>query len=110
MANYILTMNEYPKLMKYLKFKRRREVAKQIARSTAKGNIDLTEEAIVTQLITFIEPLLIRQPDYEEVTDLIFRDEQTTIAKIVFQINSDDPAVVWTILKKFIDKFTQGGD
>lgn len=42
MAGYILTMNEYPSLMKYLKFKRRREVAKQIAKAVVRGGIDLT--------------------------------------------------------------------
>lgn len=110
MANLILSMNEYPKLMKYLKFKKRREVAKQIARSIAKGNIDLTDENLVAQLLTFIEPLLIKQADYEEVSELVFKDEQTQVAKIVFQINSDEPAVVWSVLKKFIEKFTQGGE
>lgn len=28
----------------------------------------------------------------------------------MFQINSEDPAVNWGILKKFIDKFISGGD
>ncbi len=60
--------------MKYLKFKKRREVAKQIAKSVAKGNIDLNDENLVDQLLTFIEPLLIKQKDYEDVSELIFKD------------------------------------
>ena len=43
MANIILTMEQYPKLIKYLKFKRKREVAKQITKAIAKGKIDLTD-------------------------------------------------------------------
>ena len=61
-------------------------------------------------MITFIEPLLVRLPDYEAVSDLVFKEEQIQVAKIVFQINSEDPAVNWSILKKFIDKFVNGGD
>jgi len=52
----------------------------------------------------------VKLPDYETVSDLVFKDEQTQVSKIVFQINSDDPAVIWAILKKFIDKFVSGGD
>lgn len=65
---------------------------------------------MVGQILSFIEPLLVKLPDYENVSELIFKDEQTQVAKIVFQINSDDPAVIWAILKKFIDKFVSGGD
>lgn len=54
MANIILTMNEYPNLIKYLRFKRKREVAKHITKAIAKGNIDLTNENMVTQVLTFI--------------------------------------------------------
>jgi len=110
MANIILTMNEYPKLIKYLKFKRRREVAKQITKSIVKGHIDLTQDAMVAQVLIFIEPLLVKLPDYETVSDLVFKEEQIQVAKIIFQINSEDPAVTWGILKKFIDKFINGGD
>jgi len=65
---------------------------------------------MVNQILSFIEPLLVKLPDYETVSDLVFKDEQTQVSKIVFQINSDDPAVIWAILKKFIDKFVSGGD
>ena len=41
---------------------------------------------------------------------MIFKEEQILVAKIVFQINSEDPGVNWAILKKFIDKFVNGGD
>jgi hypothetical protein len=65
---------------------------------------------MVNQVLSFIQPLLIKLPDYEAVSDLIFKDEQTQVAKIVFQINSEEVGVVWGILKKFIDKFVEGGE
>ena len=74
MANIILTMDEYPRLIKYLKFKRKREVAKHITKAIVKGNIDLTSENMVTQVLSFIQPLLVKLPDYEQVSDLIFKE------------------------------------
>ena len=64
---------------------------------------------MVQQVISFTEPLLVKLPDYEAVSDLIFKEEQIQVSKIVFMINSEDVAVVWGILKKFIDKFLNGG-
>jgi hypothetical protein len=92
-------------LIKYLKFKRKREVAKHITKAIVKGNIDLTSENMVGQILSFIQPLLIKLPDYEQVSDLIFKEEQIQVAKIVFLINSEEVSVVWGILKKFIDRF-----
>ena len=110
MANIILTMDEYPRLIKYLKFKKKREVAKHITKAIVKGNIDLTDEKMVGQVLTFIQPLLVKLPDYEGVSDLVFKEEQIQVSKIVFYINSEEVSVVWGILKKFIDKFVEGGD
>ena len=110
MANIILTMDEYPRLIKYLKFKKKREVAKHITKAIVKGNIDLTDEKMVGQVLTFIQPLLVKLPDYEGVSDLVFKEEQIQVSKIVFYINSEEVSVVWGILKKFIDKFLEGGD
>ena len=96
--------------MKYLKFKRRREVAKQIAKAIVRGNINLVDDNLVTQLLIFIQPLLKREPDYEDISELLFKDEQIHVSKMVFQINHEDPALVWEILKMFTDKFLQGGE
>lgn len=51
--------------MKYLKFKRRREVSKQIAKAVSRGSIDLSDVNVVQQLIVFIRPVLVKEPDYE---------------------------------------------
>lgn len=110
MANIILTMDQYPRLIRYLKFKRKRDVAKHITKAIVRGNIDLTDEKMVNQVLTFIQPLLIKLPDYEAVSDLIFKEEQIQVSKIVFHINSEEVAVVWGILKRFIDKFVEGGE
>lgn len=61
------------------------------------------------QLLTFIEPLLKQLPDTENINEVLFKEEQKNVAKLVFQINSEDPAVVWSIMKMFIEKFREGG-
>lgn len=58
LGNVILTMDEYPALFKYLKFKRRREVAKQITKAVVKGSISLNDESVVKELLIFINPVL----------------------------------------------------
>jgi vacuolar protein sorting-associated protein 35 len=105
----VLTMDEYPNLMKHLKFTRRREVAQQIAKIVAKNDLQLADDHLVGQLLVFIEPLLKKLPDSENISDVLFKDEQTNVARLVFQINNEDPAVVWGILRSFIEKFREGG-
>lgn len=95
--------------MKYLKFTRRREVAQQIVKVVAKNNLQLIDETLVGQLVAFIEPLLKQLPDTENVNEVMFKEEQKNVAKLVFQINSEDPAIVWGILKMFIERFREGG-
>lgn len=51
-------MDEYPALFKYLRFKKRREVAKQITKAVVKGSIAITDDSIVKELLIFINPVL----------------------------------------------------
>lgn len=110
LAHVILTMEEYPNLMRYLKFKRRREVAKQIVKAVGRGSINLIDANVVTQLLKFITPVLKKEKDYEDISEAMFKDEQTHVARIVWQIKSEDPSEVWEVLKIFIDKFLEGGE
>lgn len=102
-------MEEYPALFKYLRFKKRRDVAKQITKAVVKGSIQITDESIIKELLIFINPVLEKEPDYENVTDAVFKEEQIQVAKIVFQIQNADALVVWEILRKFLEKFEKGG-
>lgn len=67
-----------------------------------KGSIAITDDSIVKELLIFINPVLEKEADYENVTEAVFKDEQVQVAKIVFQIQNPDAGVVWEILKKFI--------
>lgn len=74
LAHVILTMKEYPTLMKYLKFKRRREVAKQISKAVSRGSIELSDTNVVDQLIIFIRPVIFKEPDYEDISEMMFKE------------------------------------
>ena len=43
----------------------------------------------------FINPVLEKEADYENVSDAIFKDEQVQVAKLVFSIQNSDPGTVW---------------
>lgn len=73
LAHVILTMKEYPTLMKYLKFKKRRNVAKNITKAVSRGQIYLSDTNVVEQLIVFIRPVLVKEPDYEDISELMFK-------------------------------------
>ena len=74
LGNFILTMEEYPALFKYLRFKKRRDVAKQITKAVVKGSIQINDESIIKELLIFINPVLEKEPDYENVTDAVFKE------------------------------------
>lgn len=57
-------MDEYPALFRYLRFKKRREVAKQITKAVVKGSISVNDENIVKELLIFINPVLEKEADY----------------------------------------------
>jgi vacuolar protein sorting-associated protein 35 len=110
LANVILQMSEFPTLMKYLKFKKRREVAKHITKAIARGGIDMCDPNIVKEVLIFIQPVLKKEADYQDISEALFKDEQVQVAKIVFLIQSEDPSIVWDILKTFAEQFLEGGE
>lgn len=58
MSLSILTMNEYPNLMKHLPFSKRRYVAIKICWAVVNLNQQLDDHGITDQLLKFIQPLL----------------------------------------------------
>lgn len=102
-------MTEYPNLMKYLKFTKRREVAIQIVKTVNKIKLNLIDDNLVSSLLKFISPLLKSGNDYVESSELLFAEEQGQVGKLVFLVHSESVEEVWPILKSIIDEFKQGG-
>ena len=108
MSLTILQMNEYPNLMKYLPFAKRRLVAAKICQAVVNlknilNNIPLTE-----QLIKFINPLLVTEKDFVEVEGFEFEEEQMNVAKLIHLINGDTLGNTIEIIGLFKKKFLEG--
>ena len=105
----ILSMNHYPKLMSYLEFVPRKQVAYKIVQAVVSNRRMLDEYDLCAQLLEFIKPLLMDFPDSVEGEAYEFDEEQTNIAKIVHLIQTQSLPSHFRILKLFQERFVQGG-
>lgn len=108
MSLTILQMTEYPNLMKYLPFPKRRLVASKIAQAVVTLRNILNSLELTKQLIKFINPLLVTEKDYVEVENFEFEEEQLSVAKLVHLIETDDLSKTLEILNVFKEKFLEG--
>ncbi|CAG9309909.1 unnamed protein product [Blepharisma stoltei] len=107
----ILTLNNYPKLMTYLPFSSRKQVAFKIVQSVVVSKKSLDTLETTTQLLEFVSPLLFDTSDSEEGADAYeFEDEQNTIAKLSHLVKSADLDTHYKILSLLKQRFSQGGD
>ncbi|EGR27194.1 vacuolar sorting protein, putative [Ichthyophthirius multifiliis] len=104
----ILNMNEYPKLMNYLSFVKRRQVAQKIIQTVISTKKEISNEELANQLILFISPMLEQQDDYVEIEDYEFELEQSLLARMVHLIHNQDCQQYWNIIKLFLIKFKNG--
>lgn len=109
MSLAILTMNHYPKLMSFLQFSSRKQVAFKIVEAvvTSKKNLDTLETA--EQLLHFISPLVVNCDDSEASEAYEFEDEQQNVSKLVHLITADTPEAYLSILNAFFKTFEKGG-
>ncbi|CAG9335631.1 unnamed protein product [Blepharisma stoltei] len=107
----ILTMNNYPKLMTYLPFSSRKQVAFKIVQSVVVSKKFLDTLETTTQLLEFVSPLLYDTSDSEEGFDAYeFEDEQNNMAKLAHLVKSTDLDTQYKILSLLKQRFSQGGD
>jgi vacuolar protein sorting-associated protein 35 len=109
MSLAILTMDNYPKLMGYLQFSPRKQVAFKIVEAvvTSKKTLDSVETS--EQLLHFITPLVVECSDSEAVEAYEFEDEQQNVSKLVHLITSTSPETFLKILDTFYQTFSKGG-
>ena len=108
MSLTILQMNEYPNLMQYLPFMKRRYVASKICQAVVNLKCVLNDKNVVIELIKFINPLLLNEKDYVEIEQNEFDDEQENVAKLVHLVNGKTLFQTLEILKLFQMKFLEG--
>ena len=110
MSLAILTMNNYPKLMGYLQFSSRKQVAFKIVEAVVTSKKALDSVDTVEQLLHFITPLLAEGSDTEPGEAYEFEDEQQNVSKLVHLVSASSPDVFLAILDKFNQAFSKGGE
>lgn len=108
MSLTILQMSEYPNLMQYLPFAKKRYVASKICQAVVSLKSILNDKNIVIELIKFINPLLCNEKDYVEIEQSEFEEEQQSVAKLVHLVQNDNPSQSLEILMLFQKKFLDG--
>lgn len=108
MSLTILQMNEYPNLMQYLPFSKRRYVALKICQAVVNLKSCLGNKEIAIELIKFINPLLVKEKDSCEIEKNEFEEEQQNVAKLVHLVRGKTTFQTLEILKLFQVKFLQG--
>ncbi|OMJ81148.1 hypothetical protein SteCoe_18464 [Stentor coeruleus] len=109
MSLAILTMNNYPKLMGYLQFSSRKQVAFKIVEAVVTSKKTLDSVDTVEQLLHFITPLLIDCSDSESSEAYEFEDEQQNVSKLVHLVSANTPEAFLSIFHKFYLTFSKGG-
>ncbi|OMJ95824.1 hypothetical protein SteCoe_721 [Stentor coeruleus] len=109
MSLAILTMNNYPKLMGYLQFSSRKQVAFKIVEAVVISKRTLDSVDTVEQLLHFIVPLLVDGNDSEPSEAYEFEGEQQNVAKLVHLVIANTPEAFLSIFHKFFTIFSKGG-
>eukprot|EP00406_Dinophysis_acuminata_P033549 CAMPEP_0179372190 /NCGR_PEP_ID=MMETSP0797-20121207/86131_1 /TAXON_ID=47934 /ORGANISM="Dinophysis acuminata, Strain DAEP01" /LENGTH=831 /DNA_ID=CAMNT_0021088101 /DNA_START=70 /DNA_END=2565 /DNA_ORIENTATION=+ len=108
----VLDMEHYPKLMSFLNFETRKQVAVAMINVVVEDDRPLTNVDTVSNLFTFITPLIKDEDDtmpFESYDKDTFILEQQLVCKLVHQVKCDDTDVAFHILSAMRGFFGQGG-
>lgn len=106
----VLSMSHYPKLMGYLHYIARKQVAYKVVQAVVRSHKRLETLETVTRLFEFIKPLLRSNPDAVSSDDFEFEEEQQQLAKLVHLVSAETPAEQLRILLEFRNAFIDGGE
>lgn len=106
----ILEMPQYPLLLKYMAYNGRRTVSLRIVKALFKSKRKLDSMDILTQLLSFIEPLLKDDENAEEEPEAYeFEEEQESVSKLIHLIYNDDLDTYYSLLQRIKKELVQGG-
>jgi len=105
----VLQMDEFPKLMKYLPFMKRRQVSLKICQAVVNSAVPLDNIETVRQIIEFIRPLLRDEVDTQTLDPLEFEEEQNLVCRVIHLVTHSNPDEYFTILEEFRKQFYEGG-
>lgn len=106
MSIVVLNMPEYPNLMNYLPYSKRKRVAMSICEAIIASETYLINLEIVEKLIPFILPLLENEEEKPVASEL--ESEQSIIAKLMLFVDSHDPNELLKMISMFEKYFVIG--
>lgn len=83
-------------------------VATKIAQAVVILRSSLSSYELTSQLIKFINPILVTEKDYVEIEPFEFEEEQQSVAKLVHLVKGADSNLTLQILNLFKEKFLEG--
>jgi vacuolar protein sorting-associated protein 35 len=106
----ILEMPQYPLLLKYMAYSGRRTVSLRIVKALFKSRMRLDNMDILTQLLSFVEPLLKDDENNEEETEAYeFQEEQESVSKFIHLIYNEDLDTYYNLLQRIKKELVLGG-
>lgn len=105
MSIVVLNLAEYPKLMGYLPFLKRKKVASKIVEAVVNSRTYIITSSIMTKLISFILPLIEEQDDSVPPTQEEMEQDLGLVSRLIGFIESHDPQVTAQMLDMLGEKF-----
>ena len=107
MSIVVLNLAEYPKLMGYLPFLKRKKVALKIVQAVINTKTYLINSSIVSKLISFISPLIEEQSDSVATTSSDLETELALVSRLLGLIESHNPLVTLGLLRQMEEKIVK---
>lgn len=98
MSIVVLNLAEYPKLMHYLPFLKRKRVASKIVAAVLNSRTYLVNESATGKLVSFIAPLIEEQDDSVPPTQEELEADLLPVARMIGLVESHDPLVTERML------------
>ena len=104
MSIVVLNLAEYPKLMEYLPFLKRKKVALKIVQAVISTKTYLITLAIVEKMISFIRPLIEEQSDSVATSTEEVGQELGLVSRLLSLVESHHPILTLEMLSLFNEK------
>lgn len=105
----VLQMEDYPKLMKYLPFLKRRTVSLKICQAVTSRTMPLNNLEVMTQIIQFLTPIFKDEKDTVDLDAQELEDEQNLVARLIHLVTHENPDEYFKLLEALRKEYEDGG-
>lgn len=106
---HVLKMDEFPKLMKYLPFLKRRTVSLKICQAVSNSLMPLNNPEIIAQIIQFLTPIIKDEKDSVDLDPQEVEQEQKLVARLSHLVIHENPDNYFSMLEIIRKEYYDGG-